>query len=90
MSLNTSKLVISSAFAVVLLGPVLVSEAFVFIAGLVVVGSHAGPLPVDPVARRSVAAMTCPIAIVPHHVTAIERSEQPHDAGRAELVVPTY
>jgi hypothetical protein len=36
--------------------------------GLVVVGSHLGanPLP-DPIARASVAAMTCPVAIVPHH-----------------------
>jgi nucleotide-binding universal stress UspA family protein len=36
--------------------------------GLVVVGAHSGPLPVDPVARRSTAAMTCPVAIVPHQV----------------------
>ena len=40
--------------------------------GLVVVGSHSGPLAVDPVARRSVAAMTCPVAIVPHHLTGTE------------------
>jgi hypothetical protein len=40
--------------------------------GLVVVGSHTGPLPVDPVARRSTAAMTCPVAIVPHHLTEVE------------------
>ena len=60
--------------------------------GLVVVGSHTGPLPVDPVARRSVAAMTCPVAIVPHHVTAAEREpvEQQLDARRGELVVPMY
>jgi hypothetical protein len=56
--------------------------------GLVVVGSHSGPLPVDPVARRSVAAMTCPVAIVPHHLTAPERAEVP--GLRGELVVPTY
>jgi len=60
--------------------------------GLVVVGSHAGPLPVDPVARRSVAAMTCPVAIVPHHLTATEheRSDQLRDVQRGELVVPAY
>jgi len=60
--------------------------------GLVVVGVHSGPLPVDPVARRSVAAMTSPVAIVPHHPTAEER-EQLHagrQARRAEYVVPTY
>jgi hypothetical protein len=56
--------------------------------GLVVVGSHAGPLPIDPVARRSVAAMTCPVAIVPHHATVAEG--EPFDARRGELVVPVY
>jgi nucleotide-binding universal stress UspA family protein len=56
--------------------------------GLVVVGSHTGPLPIDPVARRSVAAMTCPVAVVPHHVTVVESKR--FDAGRGELVVPTY
>lgn len=34
--------------------------------GLVVVGAHAGADAADPVARRSVAAMDCPVAIVPH------------------------
>ncbi|TCC54284.1 universal stress protein [Kribbella pittospori] len=60
--------------------------------GLVVVGSHAGPLPVDPVARRSVAAMTCPVAIVPHHLNAAEqrRLEKLRDDRRGELLVPTY
>jgi nucleotide-binding universal stress UspA family protein len=60
--------------------------------GLVVVGSHAGPLPVDPIARRSVAAMTCPVAIVPHHPTTAERQHVTvqRDARRGELVVPTY
>ncbi|MFK4084833.1 universal stress protein [Kribbella sp. NPDC020789] len=53
--------------------------------GLVVVGAHGGPLPVDPVARRSVAAMTSPVAIVPHHLTAQERSQL-----RGQYVVPTY
>ncbi len=36
--------------------------------GLVVVGCHGGQLPIDPVARRSVAAMISPVAIVPHLV----------------------
>ncbi|WP_328997834.1 universal stress protein [Kribbella sp. NBC_00709] len=40
--------------------------------GLVVVGAHGGRLPIDPVARRSAAAMTCPVAIVPHHLTVAE------------------
>ncbi|GAA1521448.1 universal stress protein [Kribbella lupini] len=41
--------------------------------GLVVLGAHAGPVPAnDPVARRSIAEMTCPVAIVPHHVTRTE------------------
>jgi hypothetical protein len=53
--------------------------------GLVVVGSHGGPLPIDPVARRSVAAMTCPVAIVPHHVTGTGRT-----AGRVKSAVPTH
>ena len=60
--------------------------------GLVVVGAHCGPLPVDPVARRSVAAMTCPVAIVPHHVTVAEREylQKLSAVRRGELVVPTY
>jgi nucleotide-binding universal stress UspA family protein len=60
--------------------------------GLVVVGAHTGPFPVDLVARRSVAAMTCPVAIVPHHLTATEqeRLEQLRDTRRGDLVVPTY
>jgi nucleotide-binding universal stress UspA family protein len=53
--------------------------------GLVVVGSHSGPLAIDPVARRSVAAMTCPVAIVPHHVTETE-----HAVTRARAVVPSH
>ncbi|WP_406047173.1 universal stress protein [Kribbella sp. NBC_00889] len=44
--------------------------------GLVVVGAHdnssAAP---DPVARRCVAAMACPVAIVAHHPTAAEREQ---------------
>jgi nucleotide-binding universal stress UspA family protein len=60
--------------------------------GMVVVGSHSGPLPIDPVARRSVAAMTCPVAIVPHHPTAEEheRLRESRPARARELVVPTY
>jgi hypothetical protein len=60
--------------------------------GLVVVGAHGGPLPIDPVARRSVAAMTCPVAIVPHHRAEAERAyaSERHEALRGELVVPTY
>ncbi|MFI7065257.1 universal stress protein [Kribbella sp. NPDC050124] len=42
--------------------------------GLVVVGVHDHSVAVsDPVARRCVAAMVCPVAIVPHHLTAAER-----------------
>lgn len=55
--------------------------------GLVVVGAHSGPLPIDPVARRSTAAMTCPVAIVPHHLTDAER-EHPVEARRTGSVVP--
>ncbi|MEI8406577.1 MULTISPECIES: universal stress protein [unclassified Kribbella] len=60
--------------------------------GLIVVGAHAGPLPVaDPVARRSVAAMTCPVAIVPHHPTVAERERlHARPVRRGEIVVPTY
>ncbi|HWD77381.1 MAG TPA: universal stress protein [Kribbella sp.] len=43
--------------------------------GLVVAGAHSGALPVDPVARRSLAAMTCPVAIVPHHPAVGERQQ---------------
>ena len=49
--------------------------------GLVVVGAHGGPLPIDPVARRSTAAMTCPVAIVPHHLTQTERVIVPRRTG---------
>jgi hypothetical protein len=60
--------------------------------GLVVIGSHGGPLPIDPVARRSVAAMTCPVAVVPHHVTTPERVhlQEQRVTRHGELVVPTY
>jgi len=57
--------------------------------GLVVLGTHAGRLPIgDPVARRAVAAMTCPVAIVPHHPTAEELERRIH-AG-TDVAVPTY
>ena len=44
--------------------------------GLVVVGAHdnSSPAP-DPVARRCVAAMTCPVAIVAHRPTSAEREQ---------------
>ena len=60
--------------------------------GLVVVGAHSGPMPIDPVARRSVAAMTCPVAIVPHHPAEAEheRVTKQREARRGEFVVPTY
>jgi nucleotide-binding universal stress UspA family protein len=45
--------------------------------GLLVVGAHAGPLPIgDPVARRTIAEMTCPVAVVAHHVTPAERDRR--------------
>ncbi|WP_350275827.1 universal stress protein [Kribbella sp. HUAS MG21] len=44
-------------------------------AALVVVGAHAGPLPIgDPVTRRTIAELTCPVAVVAHHVTPAERA----------------
>lgn len=60
--------------------------------GLIVVGAHTGPLAVaDPVARRSVAAMTCPVAIVPHHPTVAERERLlAKPIRRGDIVVPTY
>jgi nucleotide-binding universal stress UspA family protein len=60
--------------------------------GLIVLGAHAGPLPIgDAVARRAVAAMTCPVAIVPHHVTASERGARGREVHvGADVVVPTY
>lgn len=60
--------------------------------GLVVLGAHAGLLPVgDPVTRRAVAAMTCPVAIVPHHVTAAEREQRARKVLQGgDVVVPTY
>jgi nucleotide-binding universal stress UspA family protein len=45
--------------------------------GMVVVGAHAGPLPIgDPVTRRTIAEMSCPIAIVAHHPTPAEHHRQ--------------
>jgi nucleotide-binding universal stress UspA family protein len=60
--------------------------------GLVVLGAHAGLLPVgDPVTRRAVAAMPCPVAIVPHHATAAERDQRAHAVQPGiGVVVPTY
>jgi len=61
-------------------------------AGLVVLGARAGLLPVgDPIARRAVAAMACPVAIVPHHVTAKERAQRFRAVeSSTDVVVPTY
>lgn len=61
-------------------------------AGLVVLGARAGLLPVgDPIARRAVASMPCPVAIVPHHVTAAERNQRAHEIQPGtDSVVPTY
>jgi nucleotide-binding universal stress UspA family protein len=60
--------------------------------GLVVLGARAGLLPIgDPVTRRAVAAMVCPVAIVPHHVTAEERDQRARRIQPAtDVVVPTY
>lgn len=61
-------------------------------AGLVVVGARAGHVPLgDPVARRTVAALTCPVAIVPHRVTPAELDQQSRRIRAATRVVaPTY
>jgi hypothetical protein len=57
--------------------------------GLIVVGAH-GSVPVaDPVARRCVAAMPCPVAIVPHHLTVVER-ERLLELRRPDVVAPMY
>ncbi|TWD72006.1 hypothetical protein FB561_7583, partial [Kribbella amoyensis] len=61
--------------------------------GLVVVGAHTGPVPADPVALRSIAAMTCPVAIVPHHlVAAAEPKPRPRRrrSTPAGTSVPTH
>jgi nucleotide-binding universal stress UspA family protein len=60
--------------------------------GLIVLGAHAGPLPIgDPVARRAIAAMTCPIAIVPHHITAAKREARGREIRiGADVGVSTY
>lgn len=62
-------------------------------AGLVVLGAHSGLLPLtDPVARQTLAAITCPVAIVPHRPTEAELEEARRRRREAagELVVPTY
>jgi hypothetical protein len=61
--------------------------------GLVVLGAHAGRTPLDdPVARRAVAAMRCPVAIVPHHVSPAEsdRLHRRTALPQPGLGVPTY
>lgn len=63
-------------------------------AGLVVLGAHVHSSPLaDPVARRAIASMPCPVAIVPHHPSDAEREQrrrQLTDEVHADLVVPTY
>lgn len=63
-------------------------------AGLVVLGSHAHAVPItDPVARRAIASMPCPVAIVPHHPSDAERQQRRRQLGdevrAADLAVPT-
>ncbi|WP_329000914.1 universal stress protein [Kribbella sp. NBC_00709] len=51
---------------------------------LIVVGAHTGPLPIgDPVARRTIAEMPCPVAIVAHHVTPAERDQHRREVDTA-------
>ncbi|MFG1813514.1 universal stress protein [Kribbella sp. NPDC049174] len=57
--------------------------------GLIVVGSHDSVPAADPVARRCVAAMPCPVAIVPHHLTLAER-ERLLRLHRPDVVTPMY
>jgi nucleotide-binding universal stress UspA family protein len=60
--------------------------------GLVVVGAHAGPLPIgDPNARHIITELTCPVAVVAHHVTAAERRRRDREIPAGpDIVVPTY
>ena len=57
--------------------------------GLIVVGAHGSVPASDPVARRCVAAMPCPVAIVPHHLTVVER-ERLLERRRPDVVAPMY
>ncbi|MEV0804062.1 universal stress protein [Kribbella sp. NPDC050281] len=57
--------------------------------GLIVVGAHGSVPATDPVARRCVAAMPCPVAIVPHHLTVVER-ERLLEPRRPDIVTPMY
>ncbi len=57
--------------------------------GLIVVGAHSSVPVADPVARRCVAAMPCPVAIVPHHLTVAER-ERLLELRRRDVVAPMY
>ncbi|TDU87909.1 universal stress protein family protein [Kribbella voronezhensis] len=61
-------------------------------ADLVVVGAHTGPLPIgDPVARRTIAEMTCPVAIVAHHVTPAERDRRRREIpAPSDIIATTY
>lgn len=62
-------------------------------AGLIVLGAHPGLLPLtDPVARQRLAAITCPVAIVPHRPTEaeLEETRRLRREAVAQLVLPTY
>lgn len=55
---------------------------------LIVVGAHTGPLPIgDPVARRTIAEMTCPVAIVAHQVTPAERDQHRREITSQDDIV---
>jgi nucleotide-binding universal stress UspA family protein len=55
--------------------------------GLIVVGAH-GVVPApDPVARRCIAAIPCPVAIVPHHLSVVERTHL-LEPRRPDVVAP--
>jgi nucleotide-binding universal stress UspA family protein len=60
--------------------------------GLVVVGAHAGPLPIgDPVTRRTITEMSCPVAVVAHHVTPAERNRRHREiAVDSDAAEPAY
>lgn len=55
-------------------------------AGLRVLGVHPGRLPNDPMARRTLAAASCPVAVVKHLPGP---DEQPIDTAETEIVAPT-
>ncbi|WP_112239278.1 universal stress protein [Kribbella monticola] len=61
-------------------------------AALLVIGAHTGPLPIgDPIARRTIAEMTCPVAIVAHHITPAERNRHHREIPTPpDAVTTTY